>query len=110
MKLIRRLVLFTMCNNILFKAVHLDGVHNEIADALSRFQHDRFVFGPTGKSSSSRNSIKVFEDNFRAKVNQLLVSSLAPSTMKLYQRGFDFVMDLEELLAWLTYGQSLYWI
>jgi hypothetical protein len=52
----------------------------------------------------------VFEDNFRAKVNQLLVSSLAPSTMKLYQRGFDFVMDLEELLAWLTYGQSLYWI
>jgi hypothetical protein len=33
-----------MCNHILFKAVHLDGVHNEIADALSRFQHDRFMF------------------------------------------------------------------
>lgn len=44
MKLIRRLVLFTMCNNILFKAVHLDGVHNKIADALTRFQYDRFMF------------------------------------------------------------------
>jgi len=44
MKLIRRLVLFTMCNNILIKVVNLDGVHNEIADALSCFQHDSFMF------------------------------------------------------------------
>ena len=46
MKLMRRLVLFTMCNNILFKAVHLDGVHNEIADALLVFSTTVLCFWP----------------------------------------------------------------
>ena len=42
MQLIRPFVLMTMNNNTQFKALHVLGVHNEIADALSRFQIDRF--------------------------------------------------------------------
>ena len=42
MQLIRPFVLMTMNNNTQFKALHVLGVHNEIADALSRFQMNRF--------------------------------------------------------------------
>jgi len=41
MKLIRPLVLLTMQYNIQFKALHIEGLHNEISDALSRFQMKR---------------------------------------------------------------------
>ena len=42
MQLIRPLVLVTMQYNIQFKAVHIEGINNEIADSLSRFQFQRF--------------------------------------------------------------------
>ena len=42
MVLLRRLVFLTMYNNIQFKANHIEGSHNEIADSLSRFQEHRF--------------------------------------------------------------------
>ena len=42
MSLIRPLVLYTMEHNIQFKAKHIEGLHNEIADSLSRFQLQRF--------------------------------------------------------------------
>ncbi|KAK3087428.1 hypothetical protein FSP39_005841 [Pinctada imbricata] len=37
MALIRRLVLVCLCNNILFKAKHIPGKQNTVADSLSRF-------------------------------------------------------------------------
>lgn len=43
MVLIRKLVFLAMYNNVQFKAVHIEGEHNEIADALSRFQDSRFL-------------------------------------------------------------------
>ncbi len=42
MSLVRSLVLQCMHHNILFKACHVPGVDNSIADALSRFQNDKF--------------------------------------------------------------------
>jgi len=42
MQLIRPVVLLTMQYNIQFKAVHIQGIKNEIADSLSRFQMQRF--------------------------------------------------------------------
>jgi 5-keto 4-deoxyuronate isomerase len=42
MKLIRPLVLLTMQYNIQLTALHIEGLHNEISDALSRFQMKRF--------------------------------------------------------------------
>ena len=43
MILIRQLVFLTMNNNIQFRAQHIEGEHNAIADALSRFQEQRFM-------------------------------------------------------------------
>ena len=40
--LLRFLVLSCLQNNILFKAVHLQGVHNTKADTLSRLQVTKF--------------------------------------------------------------------
>ena len=42
MKLIRSLVLCTLRSNIHFKAIHIAGSVNSVADALSRFQMKRF--------------------------------------------------------------------
>jgi len=42
MKLVRPLVLFTLCNQTQFKAKHIPGKNNVIADSLSRFQMNRF--------------------------------------------------------------------
>ena len=42
MSLLRPLVLFCLSHNIMFRAKHISGVHNEIADALSRCQFTRF--------------------------------------------------------------------
>ena len=41
MTLIRKLIFITMKSNFQFKAAHVSGSCNEIADALSRFQQDR---------------------------------------------------------------------
>ena len=42
-KLIRSLVFLTMDNIIQFKALHIEGVRNKKADAISRFQLLRFM-------------------------------------------------------------------
>ena len=42
MELVRKLVLLSMEHNFLVRARHVPGVSNEIADALSRFQMQRF--------------------------------------------------------------------
>ena len=42
MSLVRKLTLITLNQNFYFKAVHVPGVSNEIADSLSRFQVTRF--------------------------------------------------------------------
>lgn len=47
MKLVRPLVLLTMLNDIQFKAIHFSNSENSIADAISRFQLQRFrALGP----------------------------------------------------------------
>ncbi|XP_045198533.2 uncharacterized protein LOC123552851 [Mercenaria mercenaria] len=43
MKLVRRLVVVTMAHNILFRAQHIPGIHNDKADALSRLQVKAFL-------------------------------------------------------------------
>ena len=42
MFIIRELVLLCLCRNIQVKAVHIKGVENKLADALSRFRFDEF--------------------------------------------------------------------
>jgi len=44
MRLIRLIVLFAMLNNIQFKALYITSLNNKIADALSRFQMEKFRY------------------------------------------------------------------
>ena len=37
-----KLVLACLCNNILFRAKHIPGIYNQLADCLSRFQVQKF--------------------------------------------------------------------
>ena len=41
MALLRRLIITTMTQNIMFRAVHVPGIDNHLADALSRFQMEK---------------------------------------------------------------------
>ncbi len=43
MDLVRALTLQTLKHNFFFKALHVPGHHNDIADSISRFQQTRFV-------------------------------------------------------------------
>jgi len=62
MKLVRHLVLFTMCNNMQFKAVHVEGSKNVIADALSRFQMARFwKVAPNANKEPAVIPLKILE-------------------------------------------------
>ena len=42
MALMRPFILYTLQNNIIFRARHIEGKNNEIANAISRHQWDRF--------------------------------------------------------------------
>ena len=42
MQLLRELVVICLCHNIRFRARYVPGIHNNIADALSRYQSERF--------------------------------------------------------------------
>ena len=42
MALMRPFILYTLQNNIIFRARHIEGKNNEIADAISRQQWERF--------------------------------------------------------------------
>lgn len=62
MKLIRPLVLLTMCNNTQFRAFHLPGAKNQISDSLSRFQMNRFrALAPNAEQHPEQIPMKFLE-------------------------------------------------
>ena len=68
MQLLRPLVLLTMCNNVQFKAVHLSGVNNKLADSLSRFQMIRFrKLAPAARSSPADIPVEFWAIIFQMK-------------------------------------------
>ena len=84
MKLIRHLVFLTMYNNIQFKALHILGCKNEIADALSRLQMVRFrTLAPASKANTSG----LHGSHFNSIIKELLSNSMSVSTKLAYNRG-----------------------
>ena len=61
MELVRPLVLLCMHSNIQVRAMHISGVHNGLADCLSRFQMDRFKkLAPLADQTPSDMSAEVW--------------------------------------------------
>ena len=79
------MVLICLTHNILFKAKHIPGVHNKLADSLSRLQVYQFrqiappdmELQPTVVASELANT-----------VTNLIASSLQPSFVPTYQRAW----------------------
>ena len=71
MHLVRLLVEVCLCHNIVFKAQHIPGLNNEIADSLSRFQFDRFrKLAP----HADKEGTPVPEDTWRKLLGKLTAS------------------------------------
>lgn len=88
MKLVRRLVVAAMKNNILFKAKHIPGKQNVLADYLSRFkfQEDCPMVGLNANSSAKRADLHLSQSS-----QQLLQASLSPSAKQLYLRSWTLL-------------------
>ncbi|VDI48745.1 Hypothetical predicted protein [Mytilus galloprovincialis] len=90
MAFIRPLVLFTMQHNIQFKAQHIDGFKNEIADSISRFQLNRFRELAPGAESVPENNPEEFQRfDIESETNRLINCSPAPNTIQAYQRALN---------------------
>jgi hypothetical protein len=71
-----------------FKAIHIEGSINIIADALSRFQMSRFREVASNADQHPAETLIEFL-NIISSLKFLLDNSLAPSTVKTYQNGLD---------------------
>jgi hypothetical protein len=82
MKLLHPLMLCTLRNNMQFKAIHIEGSINMRADALSRFQMSPFrEVASNADHHHAETPIEFLNIIF------FLENSLAPSTVKKYQKG-----------------------
>ena len=88
--LLRALVLSCLQNNILFKAVHLPGVHNTKADALSRLQVTKFKslskdMAPCASPTVTRELAVI--------TKTLLEASLSNASVSVYKRPWKLFTD-----------------
>ena len=87
----RALVLVCLRNNILFRAKHVRGVHNTLADSLSLSAAGRdfptFSTIPYG-TRPNRHSSASAASELAPVISSLLRSSLQPSSLPTYQRAW----------------------
>ena len=81
-----------MQNNILFKAKHVAGRRNVLADRLSRFQVDQFL---QLASFSNVNSLSPAPCKLATIVSDLAQSSLQPSSIPTYKRGWTLFTQFQ---------------
>ncbi|XP_045172644.2 uncharacterized protein LOC123534449 [Mercenaria mercenaria] len=88
MFLIRKLVLCCLKQNIIFLARHIRSKDDSLADALSRFQIDRFKeLAPHCKQTPTTLDPSLQPEIF-CKGLKSVNASLAPSTVETYKRGW----------------------
>jgi hypothetical protein len=81
---VRKLVLVCLNHNILFKAKHIPGTYNRLADLLSRFQVQTFK----REAPASMNSAASVASELGNIVSHLTQSSLQPSSIPTYRRAW----------------------
>lgn len=73
-----------------FKANHIEGSHNKIAESFTISGTPLQESGPKCRPSTSRYTSGILECDLRIEVNNLMSKAMAPSTHKTYLRGFEF--------------------
>ena len=87
MILVRELILLSFHYNFYFKATHIEGIKNNISDALSRFQNLKFrELAPWGGSDSTGNPC-TFASTLEQDLNQYLMASLSLNSKRTYSSG-----------------------
>ena len=90
MSFVRKLVLSCLKHNILFRVRHVPGIHNNLADSLSRLQIQLFQqlaprsHAPNSDGCPSTHAASKLEDV----VTHLISSSLQPSSIPTYRRAW----------------------
>ena len=105
MHLLRLLLSAAARFNFTFTSQHIPGIHNNIADALSRFHWQDFRFGSLGPAlpcSSSSSALGALDpSSLEAQCHSFLVQGLAPSTHSSYRSGqkkfFEFCTQLGKI-------------
>ena len=95
---VRKLVSICLQHNIVFKAKHIPGIYNHLADSLSRLQVTDFqTFGSSSHGSMpNRDSPVSAASELAAIVSTRMKSNLQPSSLPTYKR------------AWKLYNQFLH--
>ena len=95
--LVRQLVLICLSQNIYFRARHVPGRHNVLADSLSRLQVERFL-----SLSHKRNGFVAYTTppSFTTRqlentLARLLAGSLSTSSLKTYQQAWRIFQQFE---------------
>ena len=112
MKLVRPLVLFTMCNNMQFKAVHVEGSKKCHFWCIVSLSDGQILESRTKcQQRTCSDSFENFGSYFQPEINCLLYNSLAPSTMKSYQHSLQsflkFRVEFGLLDNWLVSENEL---
>ena len=85
---VRKLVLICLEYNIVFKAKHIAGVKNRLADSLSRLQVQTIVSCSHGQASNGDPPASAAPE-LAAMVATLMQSSLQSSSLPTYQRAWN---------------------
>lgn len=98
-RLLQHLVLRCLQLNVFIHAVHLPGVENVIADALSRFQWERFRVGTGGRATRGSLSRLAVGDSIGL-IAGWIKNSVSGSTWAAYTRVWhewmEFVQNIGE--------------
>ena len=94
LSLIRKMVLICSRNNILFRAKHLPGVQNGLADSLSRLQVNKFKKHVSRDGSGPDSPTRTFEagelgDTYT--LGRLLEASLSATSLSTYRCPWDIL-------------------
>ena len=105
MVLMRELVLLSLKFNIQFKAVHVKGCMNQLSDAISRLQWDRFKqLAPSVPLSWSPS-----EDHVINFLVFLASRNLTHSTAKVHLSALSYKQVISKFMAWtIQLNLSLY--
>ena len=99
MVLVRKLMLVCLEYNILFKAKHIPGTHNILADSLSRLQVQTIQAAGTIKheSFSYRHSPALAASKLGDIITHLTKSSLQPSSIPTYVRAWKMFTQFHSI-------------
>ena len=104
---VRKLVLACLRYNVVFKAKHIAGVNNILADALSRLQETGFQANGTSNGQFSHtNPTLSAASELQPLILELLSSSLQKSSLPTYKRSWRLFQQFSHFTVTKFWGSE----